>query len=118
MAVVLLAIIIGSFGVYVYGVFFSHRMAGPAYRLRNFIDGMIHGDLESNISLRDKNYFQLLAADINCLRQQWHDSILELKTINKQLNEVASGEQKELLTLLNIRYQHIVVLELSTYILL
>jgi methyl-accepting chemotaxis protein len=97
MAVMLLSIIIGGFGIYVYGVFLTHRMAGPAYRLRNFIDGMIHGDLESNISLRDKDYFQLLATDINCLRQQWHDSILELETINKQLNEVASGEQKKLL---------------------
>ena len=97
MAVLLLSTIIGGFGIYVYGVFITHRMAGPAYRLKGFIDEMNHGDLESKISLRDKDYFQFLATDINCLRQKWHDSILELENINKKLNEGATGEQKELL---------------------
>jgi len=67
--VILLSVIITSITVYFLGVLFTHRMAGPIYRLRNDIAEMTDGDLEKKVSIRDKDYFQLLATDIDCLRQ-------------------------------------------------
>jgi methyl-accepting chemotaxis protein len=99
--VMLFSAIISGVAICIFGLYFSHKMAGPVYRLRNDITEMTDGDLERKVSLREKDYFQLLATDINCLRQHWHDSILEMKTINKKLNDVANGEQKELLDRFN-----------------
>ena len=96
--VVLLSVIVSGVVTYIFGLFFSHKMAGPVYRLRNDIAEMTEGDLERKVSLREKDYFQLLATDINSLRQHWHDSILDMKTINKKLNDVSDNdEQKKLL---------------------
>ena len=101
MLVILLSVTISSITVYILGVLFTHRMAGPVYRLRNDIAEMTDGDLEKKVSFREKDYFQLLATDIDCLRQQWHDSVIELKTINNKLNDATKDEQKELLDRFN-----------------
>ena len=95
-AVMAISVIIASIGVYIFGVSSSHRVIGPVFRLRNYVNEMIHGGLDQKVSLREKDYFQALATDINRLRQHWHDSVLELQNINKQLNEVSHAEQKEL----------------------
>ena len=101
--VVLLSVIVSGVAIYIFGLFFSHKMAGPVYRLRNDIAEMTEGDLERKVSLREKDYFQLLATDINSLRQHWHDSILDMKTINKKLNDVSDNdEQKKLLGRFNL----------------
>ena len=97
MLVILLSVTISSITVYILGVRFTHRMAGPVYRLRNNIVEMADGDLGKKVSFREKDYFQFLAADIDRLRQQWHNSVTELKTINSQLNDISNEEQKELL---------------------
>ena len=97
MLVILLSVTISSITVYILGVRFTHRMAGPVYRLRNNIVEMADGDLGKKVSFREKDYFQFLAADIDRLRQQWHNSVTELKTINRQLNDISNEEQKELL---------------------
>jgi methyl-accepting chemotaxis protein len=95
--VMLLSVIVSGVAIYIFGLSFSHKLAGSVYRLRTDIAEMTDGDLERKVSLRKKDYFQLLATDINCLRQHWHDSILEMKTINNKLNDVSNEEQKELL---------------------
>ncbi len=99
--VMLLSVIVSGAAIYIFGLFFSHKMAGPVYRLRTDIAEMTDGDLERKVSLREKDYFQLLATDINCLRQHWLDSILEMKTINKKLNDISNEDQKEQLDRFN-----------------
>jgi methyl-accepting chemotaxis protein len=97
MLVIFLSVTISCTTVFILGVRFTHRMAGPVYRLRCNIAEMIDGDLGKKISIREKDYFQSLAADIDRLREQWHNSVTELKTINRQLNDISNEEQKELL---------------------
>ncbi|MCK5705475.1 MAG: methyl-accepting chemotaxis protein [Cyclobacteriaceae bacterium] len=97
MLVILLSVTISSITVYILGVRFTHRMAGPVYRLRSNIAEMADGDLGKKVSIREKDYFQSLAAEIDSLREQWHKSVTELKTINRQLNDISNEEQKELL---------------------
>ena len=97
MLVIFLSVTISCTTVFILGVRFTHRMAGPVYRLRCNIAEMIDGDLGKKVSLREKDYFKSLAADIDRLRRKWHDSVKELKTINRQLNDISNEEQKQLL---------------------
>ena len=97
MLVILLSVTISSITVYILGVRFTHRMAGPVYRLRSNIAEMADGDLGKKVSIREKDYFQSLAAEIDRLREQWHNSVTELKTINRQLKDISNGAQKDIL---------------------
>lgn len=97
LAVMVLSIIIGTVGMYIFGISISHRIAGPVKRLRKYIAEMHSGDLAHDVSFREKDFFQPLAADINHLRKQWHDSIMELQGINNRLNEKSNSDQEELL---------------------
>jgi len=76
-------------------------MAVPVYRLRKDIAEISDGDLDKKVSIREKDYFQFLATDIDYLRQQWHESAKELKTISQKLNDASEQEKKELLDRLN-----------------
>ena len=95
--VIFLSVTISSTAVFILGVRFTHRMAGPVYRLRSDIAEMTEGDLGKEVLLREKDYFKFLAADIDLLRRKWQGSVKELKTINRQLNDISNEEQKELL---------------------
>ena len=95
--VIFLSVTISCTVLFVLGVRITHRMTGPVYRMRSDISDMTDGDLRKKVSVREKDYFQLLAADIDRLRLQWLNSITELKKINGQLIEISNEEQKELL---------------------
>jgi methyl-accepting chemotaxis protein len=95
--VVFLSVTISCLTVFFLGVRFTHRIVGPVYRLRSNISEMTDGELGNKIAFRENDYFQFLAADIDRLREQWLNSVTELKTIHKQLNDIASEEQKKLL---------------------
>ncbi len=97
MLVIFLSVSISCVTVFILGVRFTHRMAGPVYRLRSNIAEMADGNLGKKVSIRENDYFQSLAAEIDRLREQWHNSVAELKTINRQLNDISNEEQKELL---------------------
>jgi len=97
LAVMLLSIVIGTIGMYVFGVSVSHRIAGPVQRLRKYIAAMRSGDLNKEVSFREKDFLKPLATDINSLRRQWHDSIMELHGINNQLYAISNSDQQELL---------------------
>ena len=62
---------------------------------------MKEGDLDRKVSFREKDYFQFLATDVDYLRQKWHDSVKELKSINMKLNDATDQEKKELLDRIN-----------------
>jgi len=97
LVVMLLAVPLGSFVSYSFGVSLTHRVAGPVYRIRTYIGSMIHGDLDQKVSLRRNDYFHPLATDVDNLQKLWSDAILELQAINKHLHEVACHKQKPLL---------------------
>ena len=95
--VIFLSVSISCTTLFILGVRFTHRMTGPVYRLRSDITDMTDGDLRKKVSVREKDYFQFLAAEIDRLREQWLNSVTELKTINRQLIGISNDEQKELL---------------------
>lgn len=57
----ILAIIISA----IFGLFYSHRMAGPVYRLEESIKSIIAGNLDFHIRLRKNDEFKELADALN-----------------------------------------------------
>ncbi|HMZ60140.1 MAG TPA: hypothetical protein PL048_15295, partial [Leptospiraceae bacterium] len=49
----------------VFGIFFSHRMAGPIHRIRNTLAEFNEKHSADPITLRKKDFFQDLASLIN-----------------------------------------------------
>ena len=63
--IVLLFVNMGLMGLF--GLFFSHRITGPIYRINRFLKEMVDGDLSGEIRLRKSDEFQNVAATINDL---------------------------------------------------
>lgn len=52
-------------------ILLTHRFAGPAYVMREAIDGMLEGDYGKRLSLRKKDYLKDLAVPLDQLRHTW-----------------------------------------------
>jgi hypothetical protein len=51
-------------------ILLTHRFAGPAFVLRQAVDGMLEGDYGRRLSLRDRDHLKDLAASLSRLRDQ------------------------------------------------
>lgn len=80
---------------FLFGIIFSHRMAGPVYRMRLELANIKNGNLATPFNLREKDAFHHLAADINDLREHWRGSIDELQEIYENLDSGSEEEQSE-----------------------
>jgi hypothetical protein len=54
----------------IYSLFFSHRMAGPIYRIRVSLDRLLTGDYDFKIQVRKKDFFINIVNKLEELRQQ------------------------------------------------
>lgn len=52
----------------VYSLFFSHKMAGPIYRMRVSLDRMLAGDYDFKIKVRKNDFFRNIVEKIELLR--------------------------------------------------
>lgn len=82
-----LFILVGGLTVTVIAVFLSHRVAGPLYKLERSVDAMTHGDFATTIFLRRKDEGQALAAKLNQLGLMLSARILEMRHLNKRLEQ-------------------------------
>jgi methyl-accepting chemotaxis protein len=53
----------------IYSLFFSHRMAGPIYRLRVSLSKMLDNDFSGQIKVRKKDFFSNMADQLEELRK-------------------------------------------------
>jgi nitrogen fixation/metabolism regulation signal transduction histidine kinase len=53
------------------GIFFSHKIAGPAYRMITVIDEVLKGDISERVRLRKKDKLAELADKINLLLEEY-----------------------------------------------
>ena len=53
------------FGLSIFGLVFSHRVAGPMYRLHKHMSSVSKGEITSPVSFRKHDYFQELASSYN-----------------------------------------------------
>ena len=85
-------------GTIIFTFFFSlivsHRMAGAIYRMRNLLKEMAKGDLSRPVSsLRKKDEFKHLFADINDVNEYLRLQIKELQLACREFGEDGTQEQ-------------------------
>ena len=68
---ILISIILISPFIFVVGVYFSHKIAGPIYRIEHFLNDMANGDLSRTLILRKGDELVSLADGINDVRQSF-----------------------------------------------
>ena len=56
------------------GTILSHRIAGPVYRIRKYIDSLINGDLSQDLKLRKKDELKELAAKMTELTKKLREN--------------------------------------------
>lgn len=86
---ILLSVILVTPLVTLIGIFLSHRIAGPIYRMERFMDSLTAGDLTSRIYLRRGDELMTVASSINRLADSFESTIRDLKSrLNKLAGEL------------------------------
>ena len=92
----LLGLILGSV---VFAVYVTNRLAGPLYRLDQFVQGVESGDLSQRVKLRKGDELLDLAQHINACVNRFDTTLLEIRTrsgqIQECLQEVLSAHQAQ-----------------------
>ncbi len=72
----------------IYSLFFSHRMAGPIYRLRVSLDRMIAGDFDFKIRVRQNDFFVNIVEKLEQLRLKIKNNDLVQPVAKEKLIEI------------------------------
>ena len=77
-----------------YGIiyFYSHRIAGPVYRLRRVLDDLAEGKIHTRVQLRQGDSFENLAASVLRSNATLASSITELKSAAAGLSNKAKSQ--------------------------
>lgn len=87
---ILLSLILVSPLVAMIGIFLSHRIAGPIYRMEGFMAGVASGNLTDRIALRSKDELVTLADGINNIVGSLRDAVKNEKShLDKVSTELA-----------------------------
>ena len=99
---VMAACLVVTLGItFFFGMFISHRMAGPVFRMQRTLKEMSEGNLRGYIQLRDKDDFKGLAEQINNVTTSYKDRFRELKDLSKALESGDIEMHKEQVSKLN-----------------
>lgn len=81
----------------------SHKIAGPIFVFSREVAKLGKGDLTAQIDLRRKDMFQDTAAEMNNAFDALRSTVVTLKEIGQQLNEMQSqeGDTRDLVNKLN-----------------
>ncbi|TAM44910.1 MAG: methyl-accepting chemotaxis protein [Gammaproteobacteria bacterium] len=77
--------------VYVFVVYYSHRIAGPVHHFRRVLDDMAEGRLGQQVHRRKDDYFEHLGGSINRVAGTFAATLSELKTTTAALSEMANA---------------------------
>lgn len=77
-------------------IFLTHKIAGPAYRLKHALAELIGGNLDTKIHLRKFDDLQELAAQINLLSDDLRNYVHTLKTDHAQLSNYIEQLEREI----------------------
>ena len=83
---ILLSVLLVSPLVATFGLFLSHKIAGPIYRMERFLFNMAEGDVSSTITLREGDELVTLANGINRLADSMKVSITSQKAHLSQIS--------------------------------
>lgn len=69
------------------GLFFSHRLIGPAYKIKMMLDRINSGELNTRIHLRDKDHFYEIANAINTNTESYEATIKQVNALLKEIRD-------------------------------
>jgi methyl-accepting chemotaxis protein len=75
-------------------LFFSHRIAGPAFRIAGALDRMAGGDLCVKVTLRDADLLNELASSFNTATQDLRTALGEVETELQRARRLADGNSQ------------------------
>jgi methyl-accepting chemotaxis protein len=107
-------IVIFGFAIIYFVTRFTHRIAGPLFKIGRTIDTMITGDLNQEIYLRKNDEYKEIADKLNVLNETIYGKLKEIEQISISLNDYLTRESGNLsqtdgndpLTDLNQKLQH------------
>ncbi len=109
--VMIISSLIIVFFTSIYGLFYSHKIAVPIYRVKRTLESMCRGILNFNVKLRKKDKFQYLEEHLNKIINIFNHEIVTLKKHNngllikiKEVKKILSGStvnKKKINTLIN-----------------
>lgn len=76
-------------------LFYSHRIAGPLYRINNDIKRMAKGEIGDKINLRKRDEFKELAESINLLKEKISKDLFKLNLVKEKLQSANPHLSKE-----------------------
>lgn len=77
-------------GITVISLLFSHRVAGPLYRLGVYARKIASGDLSGSVTLRQKDAIYPIADDMNNIMVMYKDVLEQLEDKTKEVRELSS----------------------------
>jgi len=79
-----------------FSIFLTHKISGPAYRLKHALTELISGNLDTRIHLRKWDDLQEVAAQINLLSDVLRNYVHTLKTDHEQLSNYIEQLEREI----------------------
>jgi methyl-accepting chemotaxis protein len=80
--------------IFILGIFLSHRIAGPIYRMEKFLKGVSVGDVSTRITLRKKDELVTLADSMNSVADSIQEAVSDEKShARTALDEIARLKQ-------------------------
>jgi methyl-accepting chemotaxis protein len=76
-----------AIGIIILGVLYSHRIAGPLYRIKQYAGSISKGDLGSEIKFREKDVIHPFAESINKMTESCGERVRELASEAVQLKK-------------------------------
>ncbi len=70
-----------------FSLFYSHKIAGPIYRLEQSLDLLLSGDMDFIITLRKNDEFKYLAAKMNALIDYMRRNVGEVRSSYRLIQE-------------------------------
>ncbi|MBU1078345.1 MAG: hypothetical protein KKH98_13695 [Spirochaetes bacterium] len=77
--IIVISVMITVVFTIVYGLFYSHKIAGPIYRFKRSLDTMTQGRLDFHVTLRKKDKFKEIAGFLNDLITTLNTKIKNIK---------------------------------------
>lgn len=87
-------VVILIFGIL--SIFLTHKIAGPAYRLKHALTELIDGNLDARLKLRKWDDFQELATQVNLLSDGLCNYVITLKKDHEQLSNYIEQLEREI----------------------
>jgi methyl-accepting chemotaxis protein len=87
------AAVIAAVSMY-YIVVHSHRVAGPAFRLKRVIGDLASGRRGFRVKLRRKDYLKDVADSLNVLIEKIEEKDAKINALSRELAEASGGNQE------------------------